>query len=96
MIELDPQLQALIIAGLTWLVTEGLKSLSGALGIDLSGAKTAVVAALVALVLAGVNGLLGLIPAQYHQVAQVIMTLLVAILGAFGIHNQAKKFGARG
>ena len=88
--ELNPELQALLIAGITWLVTEGLKSLSNVLGFDMSGVKTAVTAALVAIALAAVNGVFGLIPAQYYEVAQVVMSLLVAILGSFGVHRQVK------
>jgi putative exporter of polyketide antibiotics len=92
MLELDPNLQALIIAGLTVLVTEGLKALSGVLHLDLSGAAAAVTAGFVALVLAVLSGVLALVPPEYHQVAQVVMALIVAILGSFGFHRQLKRF----
>ena len=92
MLELSPELQALLIAGVTFLVTEGLKALSNLLGFDLSGAGAAVTAALVAVALAAINGLLGAIPPEFHEIARVVMTLLVAILGSFGVHKQFKRF----
>ena len=91
MLELDPELQALIIAGITFLVVEGLKALSNLVGLDLSGAAAAVTAGLVALVLAAISGVLGWIPPEYHEIARVVMALLVAILGSFGIHRQFKR-----
>ena len=91
MLELSPELQALLIAGVTFLITEGLKSLSNLLGFDLSGAGAAITAALVAVALAIVNGLLGSIPPEFHEIARVVMTLLVAILGSFGVHRQFKR-----
>ena len=91
MLELDPTLQALILAGVTWLVTEGLKSLSGALNKDLSGMATAIVAGLMGIILAALSGVLSFIPPEYHQLAQVLMTLIVTILGAFGVHGIIKK-----
>ena len=91
MLELDPELQALLIAGITFLVVEGLKALSNLVGLDLSGAAAAVTAGLVALVLAAISGVLGWIPPEYHEIARVVMALLVAILGSFGIHRQFKR-----
>ena len=91
MLELDPELQALIIAGITFLVVEGLKALSNLVGLDLSGAAAAVTAGLVALALAAISGVLGWIPPEYHEIARVVMALLVAILGSFGIHRQFKR-----
>ena len=91
MLELDPELQALLIAGITFLVVEGLKALSNLVGLDLSGAAAAVTAGLVALALAAISGVLGWVPPEYHEVARVVMALLVAILGSFGIHRQFKR-----
>jgi len=93
MLELDPQLQALLVAAVTFLVTEGLKALSNLIGFDLSGSASAIVAGVVALALAFVNGLLGFVPPEFHQVAQIIMALLVAILSSFGVHKTVKRFG---
>ena len=91
MLELDPELQALLIAGITFLVVEGLKALSNLVGLDLSGAAAAVTAGLVALALAAISGVLGWVPPEYHEIARVVMALLVAILGSFGIHRQFKR-----
>ena len=91
MLELDPNLQALILAGVTYLVVEGLKSLGGVFGIDLSGAGAAVTAAVMAVVLASLSGLLAWVPVQYHEVAQVVMSLIVVIFGSFGAHGIVKK-----
>ena len=92
MLELDPELQALIIAGVTFLVVEGLKALSNLIGLDLSGAGAAITAGIVALALAVVNGLIGQIPLEYHEIVRVVMALLVAIIGSFGVHRQFKRF----
>lgn len=92
MLELDPQLQALILAGVTYVVTEGLKALSNVLGFDLSGAAAAVTAGLMGLILALLSGLLAFIPPQYHEIAQVVMSLIVVILGSFGVHRLIKAF----
>jgi len=92
MLELNPELQALLIAGVTFLVTEGLKALSEMLGWDLSGLGAAITAALVAVALTAVNGLLGLIPPQYYEIARSVMALLVVIFGSFGIHRQFKRY----
>ena len=91
MLELNPELQALIIAGITFLVVEGLKALSNLIGLDLSGAAAALTAGVVAVVLAALTGLLGLVPPEYHEIARVVMALLVAILGSFGVHRQFKR-----
>jgi len=96
MLELNPELQALLIGFITLLVTEGLKSLGSLIGFDLSGAAAALTAGVVAVLLSLVNGLFGLIPPAYFEIAQVVMTLLVAILGSFGAHRQLTRFGARG
>ena len=96
MLELDPNLQAIILAGVTYIVVEGLKSLGGVFGIDLSGAGTAVTAAVMAVVLAALSGVLAWIPPQYHEIAQVVMSLIVVIFGSFGVHGIRKKNAAKG
>ena len=92
MLELDPQLQALILAGVTYVVIEGLKALSGVLGFDLQGAAAAVTAGVMGLILAVLSGLLAFIPPQYHEIAQVVMSLVVVIFGSFGTHRIIKAF----
>ena len=90
MLELNPELQALLLAGVTYLVTQGLKSFGALVGFDLSGAAAAITAGLMGIVLAILSGLLGIIPAEYHEIANIIMALLVGILGSFGIHKTVK------
>ena len=92
MLELNPELQALLLGLVTLLVTDGLKSLGELFKIDISGAASAVIAAIVAVVLSVVNGLFGLIPPEYHEIARVAMQLLVTVLGAFGAYRQLKHF----
>ena len=92
MLELDPKLQALLLGFITLIVTDGLKSLGEVFKIDISGAASAVVAAIVAVVLSILNGLFGLIPPEYHEIARIVMQLLVTILGAFGAYRQLKHF----
>ena len=93
MLELSPELQALLIAGVTFLVTEGLKALGGLLKIDVSGAGSVVVAALVGVLLLLVNGWLALIPPEYNEIARSVMSLLVVVLSSFGVHKTVKRFG---
>lgn len=92
MLELDPQLQAMLLALVTLLVTDGLKALGELLKIDISGAASAIVAAVVALVLAVINGLFGFVPPEFHEVVRVIMQLLITILSAYGAYRQLKNF----
>ena len=92
MLELDPKLQELILGLITLLVTDGLKSLGALLKIDISGAASAIIAGVVALVLAFINGLFGFVPPEFHEVARVVMNLLVTILLAFGAYRQLKNF----
>lgn len=92
MLELDPELQIILVGFVTFLVTEGLKALGGLFGIDLSGAGSAVTAGIVALLLTFINALLGFIPPEYHEIARAVMSFLVVLLGAFGLHRQLKRF----
>jgi len=91
LLELNPELQAVILAGVTFLVTEGLKALSNLLGFDLSGAGAAITAGVMAFLLAVLGGVFALIPPEFHEIASIIQVLLVAILGSFGVHRQFKR-----
>ena len=92
MLELNPELQAIIIGLLTVLVTEGLKALGALVKLDLSGAAAAVTAGVVALVLTTVNALLGFVPPEYHELARGIMAFLIVVLSSFGVHRQLVRF----
>ena len=72
---------------LTFLITQGLKALLGLFGPDLAGKWAAVVAALVAAVLFFAEGLLAVIDPATRDIIVKVLTLLVGILGAFGIHK---------
>jgi len=72
---------------LTFLITQGLKALLGLFGADLAGKWAAVVAALVAAVLFFAEGLLATIDPATRDIIVKVLTLLVGILGAFGIHK---------
>jgi hypothetical protein len=87
---LTPDLQLLIAAGIGFLVTAGLKDLSAWLGKDFSSLASAITGALVTMAVALANSLLALVPAQYQQAVALTMSLLVAVLSAFGIHGSLK------
>ena len=87
---LSPDLQLLIAAGLGFLVTAGLKDLSSWLGTDFSSLASAITATLVTLAVALSNALLSMVPAQYQPVVATVMTLIVAVFAAFGIHGTIK------
>ena len=95
MLQLPVELQAVIAAGLVFVVTEGLKVVSGWIGQDLSGFGAAIAAALVTVIVAMLNGWLSLVPAQYAETVAIALTLLVSILGAFGVHGLKKQADAR-
>jgi hypothetical protein len=92
LIELPVEIQAVIAAGIGFIVTEGLKALSQVLGKDISGAGAAITAALVTAVIVFANALLAIVPAEYQSLAQALLGVLVAVLGAFGIHRQFRRF----
>lgn len=97
--ELPHELVVLITAfvggGITWLVVEGFKGISEALGKDLSTfAKVAagiVSAAAVSSVVALANAALGFVPAEYQQITAQILGLIVMVFGAMGIQRQKAK-----
>lgn len=85
--------QTLIMVLVTFLVTAGIKSISSMLGLDLSGYGSAVTAALVA-ILFGVfqSSVIPLIPAEFLPLVDQIAGLLIALLGAMGVHKTVKSF----
>lgn len=89
--ELPIEIQMLIAAGVAFLVTQGLKSISEFIGFDISGIGSMITAALVSAVIVFANALLGAVPPEAQQTVQAIFGLLVALLGAFGIHKTVKR-----
>lgn len=88
---------ALLSAGLTFLVTAGLKSLSEALPFvkTLEGPATAVVAALVGFVVVFGNGLLAMIPPEYHAGVIAFFGFVGTLLSAYGVQGTLKMFKAK-
>lgn len=87
---LPEALKLLLASGVAFLVTEGLKVVGGWLKADLSGAAAAIAAALTTAIVVFIESLLALVPEQYREAVGAIFALLIALLGAFGIHRQLK------
>jgi hypothetical protein len=85
-------LEGLIQLGLIFLVTAGLKSLSSKLGKDLTGWAAMIAASLTSAVILFFNALLSAVPEPAQASVAVALTLLVTILGAFGVHGTVKVF----
>jgi ABC-type Na+ efflux pump permease subunit len=88
MITLPNEIVVLLAAGIGFLVTNGLKSLFP--NWDISGSAAQITAAFVTVVVALANQGLALVPVQYQQVVLTVFTLIVTVLGAFGIHYSLK------
>lgn len=91
-VSLPTELEALISAGIGFLVTAGLKSLSSLLGKDLGGWAAVITASIVTAVVYFFNALLSAVPAAAAPSVGIALTLLVSILSAFGIHKTVKAF----
>ena len=88
MVTLPNEIVLLLSAGIGFLVTNGLKSLFPSWNI--SGTASQITAALVTCLVALGNQGLALVPAQYQQVVLTVFTLIVSVLGAYGIHYSLK------
>ncbi len=86
--------QLLIYAGIGWVITQGLKSLSKAIPNtpDLSGVATALTGAFVTAIVVFGNALLAMIPAESQAPVAALFGLLAAILSAYGIAGTVKSF----
>ena len=91
-VSLPVELQALIAMVFGYLVTQGLKSLSTLLGKDLSGYAAAITASVVTTVAYFFNAILSAVPASAAPSVSIALTLLVSILGAFGVYSTIKGF----
>lgn len=84
LLQVPVELVALIQVGVgiavTWIITQLLK-----LGLDFSGYKVQVTAAIVAAVVVVLNALLAKIPPSLEALAGGLLNLLVIILGSFGL-----------
>lgn len=91
-VELPMPLQALIAAGIGFLVTAGLKSLSTLLKSDISGWGSVITGGLTTSTIFFFNALLSAVPEAAQPSVSVGLTLLVTILSAFGVARTIKGF----
>lgn len=91
-VTLPVELQALLAAGIGYLITQGLKSISKLLGKDLSGWGAVLTASIVTTIVYFCNALLSAIPASAAPTVTILLMLIVSILGAFGVHATVKGF----
>jgi len=91
-VTLPTELEALLAAGIGYLVTQGLKSLSTLLGKDLSGWGAALTAAIVTTTVLFFDALLSAVPAAAAPSVTIALMLLISILGAFGVYKTVKGF----
>ena len=86
--------QLILIALVTYAVTQGIKALSPLVKVDLSGAVVPLIAVGTALVTAFSPGLLALIPAEYQPLVATIVIALAGSIGAAGVHSTVAKLSA--
>lgn len=86
------ELEALLAAGVGFLVTAGIKSLSNLLNKDLSGWGSVLTGAIATTVVYFFNALLSAIPVEAAPSVSIALMLLISILSAFGIHKTVKRF----
>jgi hypothetical protein len=82
----DP-LKALLLIGITFVVTELLKLLGNAIKVDLSGYVAQVASAVVASILVVANMLLAKIPLEYEPVITAVLNLIIVLLGSWGTYK---------
>lgn len=73
--------------GIVFIVTQLAK-----VGLDFSGYKSQILAALFSAVMVIVDSLLTKIPAQWESLAGALMNLIVVILASYGVHTVYKTF----
>lgn len=91
-VELPLELQALVAAGIGFLVTAGLKSLSVLLKKDISGWASVVTGGLVTSAVYFLNAILSAVPVAAQPSVAIALTLLVSVLSAFGVASTVRKF----
>lgn len=91
-VELPLELQAILAAGIGFLITAGLKSLSTLLKKDISGWASVITGGLVTSAVYFLNAILSTVPIAAQPSVAIGLTLLVSILSAFGVAATVKKF----
>ena len=91
-LELPDWARLLIIAGISWLITQGIKSLTHAIPNipDLTGLATSLTGALVVIAVAFANALLAMVPPDQQATVSLVFQLLATILGTYGIAHTVK------
>ena len=92
LIELPDPLKALLLIGVTFVVTQLLKLLGDAIKVDLSGYTAQIASAVVASILVIVNALLAKIPAEMEPIAAAVLNLIVVLLGSWGAYKLYRQF----
>ena len=90
MVEIPNELKALLAIGITVVVTEVLKALSGKLNVDLSGYAAQITAAIVGAILVVINAALTNVPVELVPVINQVFVLVVVVLGSFGAYKVIK------
>ena len=91
-VQLPLEIQAIVAAGIGFLVTAGLKSLSVLLKKDISGWASVVTGGLVTSTVYFLNAILSTVLDAAQPSVAIGLTLLVSILSAFGVAATIKKF----
>lgn len=81
---LPDALVALVVAGVSFLIAQGVKEVLALFHVDLSGQAAALTAAIVAVIVAFANGLLAQIPVEMEPLAEAILRIIVILLGVVG------------
>lgn len=89
-VSIPVDLEGLIKLGVIFFVTQGLKSISQRAGKDITGWASAISASLVSSIVLFFNSLLSLVPQNGQPLATAILSLLVTIFAAFGVHATYK------
>ena len=87
---LPNELKVILASAVAFLVTEGLKVVGKWFNADLSGAGSVIAASLTTACIVFAEALLALVGEQYRATVSAIFGLLIALLGAFGVHSQVK------
>ena len=87
---LPNELKFVLASFVTFLVTEGLKVVGKWFNADLSGASAGIAAGLTGAAVLFADSLLALVPVAYQGTVAAIFGLVIALLGAFGVHAQFK------
>jgi len=90
MVEIPNELKALLAIGITVVVTEILKALSGKLNVDLSGYAAQITASIVGAILVLVNAALTNVPVELVPIINQVFVLVVVVLGSFGAYKVIK------